>query len=397
MTVPSATAPGAGFTKVDRRALQSVAVQFWVNGVVFASFVPRFPEIRQRIEVDLGTLGLLLTLGTLGGLIGSSLCGTLVERLGTRTVTVVGACGLIASLPIVGLATGPALFVLGLCLMHLFDVLTDVGMNMQASWLSERRHAPVMNRLHGLWSLGTVVGGFAASRLAGSVSLQAHLFTVSAILFATVLFVAPGLLRSDELRDDQQPGSPATPAPRLTGFAVLIAIVGAGAIIVEFITTDWAALRLVEDLGATEGRAALGFVAFTVGMVVGRFSGDTITTRVGPARHTKVSIVIAAIGMALANLSPTVVLSFAGLFIAGLGVAVLFPKLYDEAAKAPGRPGVALGAMTAGSRVGTLVAPVIVGFLAARDGVSVGAAVAAVTLPAAALVFFIREYKLVAR
>ncbi len=372
-------------------------MQFWVNGVVFASFVPRFPEIRDRIDVSLATLGVLLTLGTLGGLVGSSLCGRLIERFGTRTVTVAGACGLIASLPIIGLATGPTLFVIGLCTMHLFDVLTDVGMNMQASWLSARRHAPVMNRLHGLWSLGTVVGGFAASRLAGNVGLRTHLFVVAGILFATVLFVAPGLLRTDELRDDQQPGETTRSGPRLSGFAVLIALVGAGAIIVEFITTDWAALRLVEDLNADEGRAALGFVAFTVGMVIGRFSGDSITMRLGPARHTRASIVIAAIGMAVANLSPSVPLSFIGLFVAGLGVAVLFPKLYDEAAQAPGRPGVALGAMTAGSRMGTLVAPIIVGFLASLDSVSVGAAVAAVTLPAAALVFFIREYKLVAR
>ena len=45
-----------------------------------------------------------------------------------------------------------------------FDVLVDVSMNMQASWLSARRHTPVMNRLHGLWSLGTVVGGRTGGR-----------------------------------------------------------------------------------------------------------------------------------------------------------------------------------------------------------------------------------------
>lgn len=385
------------FSPLDRRALQSVAVQFWVNGVVFASFVPRLPEIRERIDVDLGTLGLLLTLGTLGGLVGSASCGRLIERLGTRTVTVIGACGLIASLPVIGFASHPAVFVLGLCLMHLFDVLTDVGMNMQASWLSARRHRPVMNRLHGLWSLGTVVGGLIAARVAGSVSLTTHLLAVATVLFATVLFVAPGLLRADELRADQTKGSESTPTRALTGFAVLVAVVGAGAIIVEFITTDWAAIRLVEDLGATEGRAALGFVAFTIGMVASRFSGDALTHRFGAATHTRWSVVIAAAGMALANLAPSVNASMAGLLVAGLGVGVLFPKLYDEAAQAPGRPGVALGAMTAGSRVGTLIAPVIVGGLASLESVSVGAAVAIVTLPAAALVFCIREYKLVIR
>ena len=44
----------------DRRALQSVATQFFVNGAVFASISPRLPEIRTRIDVTTGTLGVLL-------------------------------------------------------------------------------------------------------------------------------------------------------------------------------------------------------------------------------------------------------------------------------------------------------------------------------------------------
>ena len=33
----------------DRRALQSVSVQFFANGVVYASFIPELPEIRDRV------------------------------------------------------------------------------------------------------------------------------------------------------------------------------------------------------------------------------------------------------------------------------------------------------------------------------------------------------------
>ena len=44
---------------IDRRALRSVGLQFLINGVVFASFIPRFPEIRDRLDISLDTLGLL--------------------------------------------------------------------------------------------------------------------------------------------------------------------------------------------------------------------------------------------------------------------------------------------------------------------------------------------------
>ncbi|MCP4222575.1 MAG: MFS transporter, partial [Actinomycetia bacterium] len=74
----------------DIRSLRAVATQFWINGMVFASFIPRLPEIRDRIEIDLATLGLLLTLGSLGGLAGSAICGPVIQRFGTRRAMIGG-------------------------------------------------------------------------------------------------------------------------------------------------------------------------------------------------------------------------------------------------------------------------------------------------------------------
>ena len=79
------------------------------------------------------------------------------------------------------------------------DVLVDSAMNTQGSWISGRRAVPVMNRLHGLWSLGTVVGGLVAAQAAASgVSLRTHLLVASAAFFAVVVFVGRGLLTTDE-------------------------------------------------------------------------------------------------------------------------------------------------------------------------------------------------------
>ncbi len=88
---------------------------------------------------------------------------------------------------------------IGLAAMSIFDVLVDSAMSLQGSWISGRRRAPVMNRLHGLWSFGTVVGGVGAAQLAAAgVSLRVHLFAVSFILLVVVIFVGAGLLRTDE-------------------------------------------------------------------------------------------------------------------------------------------------------------------------------------------------------
>ncbi len=361
-----------------------MATQFWINGMVFASFIPRLPEIRDRIEIDLATLGLLLTLGSLGGLAGSAICGPLIQRFGTRRAMIGGAIGLIVTLPLIGLASGPMVFLLGLVILHLFDVVVDVAMNMQASWLSARQPTPVINRLHGLWSAGTVVGGLGASAAASRLSLQAHLLAVAAVLAMTLARVAPRLLPTDEPPPETSENEPARRSSRMA--AIVVAVLAIAAIAMEVTPADWATLRLADDLAASDGVAGLGFVAVTSGMVIGRFSGDRLTVALGSATLIRLAVLMSMTGLIVGGLSPALVPSIVGFAFAGLGASVLFPRLYDDAAQAPGRPGAALAALTAGIRIGAFVVPVTVGALANTGSLSVGAAMIVVVVPSAAVI-----------
>jgi len=84
---------------------------------------------------------------------------------------------------------------------------------------------------------------------------------------------------------------------------------------------------------------------------------------------------------------PNQAVSLAGYVVAGLGTAVMFPQLYDAAAKAPGPPGSGFTAMLVGQRGAALLVPLIVGTLANTSALGVGQAVAIVALPAAAYMF----------
>ena len=60
----------AAYDALDRRALRSVAVQFFANGAVYATWIPRLPDIRERVDISIGALGLVLTLGSVASLVG---------------------------------------------------------------------------------------------------------------------------------------------------------------------------------------------------------------------------------------------------------------------------------------------------------------------------------------
>lgn len=365
----------------DRRALVAVATQFFVNGALFASFFPRLPEIRDKVDITVDQVGLFLSIAGICGLISSALVGRVIGRFGTRWVMAGGAAVVSLSLPVIGFAQSVPVLVIGLIGMLAFDVFVDVAMNMQGSWLSARRHTPVMSRLHGLWSLGTVAGGLSASRIAAAgVPLSVHLSGAAAVLLVAVVFVSRGALRNDEAPVEAVASDRRSRPGGQRWALALFVLAGLSASAVEATSIDWAAFRFADDYGSGAGFAALGYVAVTAGMTVGRIGGDWVDVRLGSVRLGWVSALLSGGGLAAATLVAVETVNLVGYFVAGVGVASLLPAIYDRAAKHPGRPGAGLGALTAGLRVAGVTLPVLVGALAATS-LSVGAAIALVTLP----------------
>lgn len=370
------------FTAVDGRALRAIAVQFFVNGALFASFISRLPKIRVRVGISVAGIGVLMSTAGVTGLIASARVGRAIGRFGTRRVMLVAGTLVSLSLPIVGLATSPIVLLIGLAGMLSFDVPVDVAMNMQGSWLSARRHAPVMNRLHGLWSVGTVVGGVSSSRIAASgVSLSTHLVLAGGILLALIGYVGRGVPRTDEHHQGAAETGSNNNHERGRRFnPILVLFVFAGFFTVALTSSsiEWAAFRFSDGFATSAGFA---YVAVTTGMTVGRFAGDWATMQLGTQRLTQIGLAMSGLGLATASLTTNKYLVLAGYTMTGLGISTLVPMLYDSAAKHPGRPGAGLGALTAGFRTASLTIPIIVGTLAATN-LSVGSSIAIVTLPA---------------
>ncbi len=367
-----------------RVAVVAVATQFFINGAIFASFMPRLPEIRDQVGLSKAGIGLVLSLAGATGLVGSVLTGRAIERLGTRRVILIAGSIVAGALALVGQARAVPMLMVGLVGLSTFDVLVDTSMNLQGSWLSAARPTPIMNRLHGLWSLGTAVGGVVSARAAAAgVSLRVHLTVVAVALLVVVPIISRGLLRQDHVAElaHGNRNTVAEPGSKRDLALPLLFLAGFFGVSVEMTSIDWAAFRLTDDLGASTSAGALAYVAVTGGMTVGRFSGDWLTKRFGGDRLLIWSTVMAAIGLAVVcGVDNTVVVRLAYFFI-GLGAATMMPRLYDRAAQRKGRRGAGLGSLTAGLRTAMLVVPALVGAVA--ESASVARAMALVTLPSA--------------
>ncbi len=353
-----------------------------MNGVVVGSWLPRLPELRDRLGIDLSALGLTLALGGLGSLIGSSLSGVVVGRFGARKVAVFAGLAVYLFLPLISIAPVALVLALVLAVIGFIDAQADVGMNAVGVRVEEAVGRSVMTRLHGLWSLGTLIGaGFSALAVLVGMGLGTQLLIVSVIGAATALFA--GTLIPDappRLREGKRSGRLALGLMLAGGFAVFI----------EGAPFDWSALFLVDVTGAGEALAGTGVIVFTAGMLIGRLGGDHLVDRFGAIPTLYSGIVISVLACLFVVGLQTVATSLIGFAVWGLGISVALPVLYKLAGSHRSfGEGSGLAALTVGTRLGFMVAPALIGVAATAWSLPTALAVV-VSLAAAASLLSIR-------
>lgn len=390
MTDGSGRTDGRGRNPPLQRTVWALAAVFFCNGFVYASYVPRLPEIRDQTGVSLTVLGFALTAGSLAGLVGSVFTGVVIPRFGSKRIVVVGGALYAIALPGIGFSGSAALLVSALVLLAVFDVFVDVASNLQGSVVSALRKKPVISRLHGAWSLGTLAGaGTAVLASSLGVPVGAHYVGVAVVVVAVLATNAQYLRVTDEAHPRQLGDARAAgTGPRwlwLGRAALLLGLVNGLLVASDTAMGEWISLRLSDDLSASAGVAASAFLIYTAGLTLGRLGGDWLDGVLGTLTTARLGVVVALIGLAVACFTTSTVATMVGTGVTGLGISVLAPQLADAAARAPGRPGAGFSVLFVGHRIAGLVTPALVGVMAGAGGLTVGQAIALLAVPCSVL------------
>lgn len=347
-----------------RRSTISVAAIFFVNGMVFSNWIPRISEVRDRLGVSNSGLGVSLLGGGLGGFLGSLLVARIVRRLRSRTVVAASSIVLAGLIPLVAVVPNAVSLLLLLTATGFCDVQADVAVNAQGVMIQGRLGRPIMQRLHGMWSLGMVTGGATGLTMSAlDVGLGWHLLGVSVVMLVCIGWAVRGLLPTDDPHDDESAPTKSRTNGALS-VTLAVGLMGLALALVESLPNEWSSVVLNDVFDAGDWKAA-GTAVFATFMLVGRLSGDHIVMRLG-SRRTFASGVLMCLGAAtLLAIAPVTFVAFVAYAAWGLGVSVLFPQLYEIAAKLPGLSAArGLGAMTFGQRLGFLVTSGAVGAIA---------------------------------
>ncbi|CAN5586641.1 MFS transporter [soil metagenome] len=353
-----------------RRARTAVGVVFALNGLLFASLISRVPDIRAGLELDNGSLGLLLLAIAVGSLVALPSSGRLIERwsasLVVRWGAVVGGAGL--AVAALGVATGTVpLTAVGLVVYGAGIGAWDVAMNVEGAEVERLLARTVMPRFHAGFSLGTVAGAaLAVPVVASGVPMLAHLLVLAAVAVVVVAAVVGGFLPvqvSEGDHDRPRAGSAwLEPRTLVIGVMVLCFAVAEGS------ANDWLALALVDGHGASHAVGVAGFGLFVTAMTVGRLLGPMLLDRWGRAATLWCTAVLVAAGLLLlvhGGPAPVVVL---GILLWGLGASLGFPVGMSAAADDPSRSAARVSVVSTIGYAAFLAGPPLLGALGDRVG-----------------------------
>jgi len=287
------------------------------------------------------------------GLLGAGLLGRRILSRGVEPVTRIGAVLVIAGVTLLGFGKAlPALAVGGLlqgagCSAFLIATPALIGTDDRA-----RRLAIAVGA-------SSITGLLAPGAVAISVQIAA---TGRIALALPVLWLFPIVirrLRAPEGLGISRPSTatesgPVTPDTWRRWLVIVLAVSA------EFCFWTWGAARLV-DGGVADDTASGLAAAFAVGMALGRIIGPRSLGRMGPAQLATVG---ASFGAVIVMLDVAVWLLVLALFIAGFGIAVLYPVSLAQLLDDPNLPEERLIALAAyASGVAISITPTLLGVM----------------------------------
>ena len=367
-------------------ARNSVGLSFFLNGLVFASWVSRIPEVRSSFDLTNGQLGLLLLSIAVGSVLALPSTGAAINAWGTVRIVRLGATAGTFGLVIaaVGLGHVLPLTVAGLFVYGLGIGVWDVSMNVEAAEVERAMGRTVMPRFHAGFSAGTVVGALLGVLLIElAVPAVVHLSVVVVVSLVLVWRSSVAFLPVAVVHEEQRiSAARAWLEPR----TLLIGVMVLALAMTEGTANDWLAVALVDGHEASHAEGVAGFAVFVLAMTIARFVGTGLIDRFGRVVVLWATMALAGVGVLLIVFADQPVVVALGIVLWGAGASLGFPVGMSAAADDPIRAASRVSVVSTIGYAAFLAGPPFLGFVGDELGTLKALLVVAVLLMPAALV-----------
>lgn len=348
-----------------QRIFLAARLIFLAFGIGISCWAPMVPFVKRSIGLDDAGLGVLLLMFGIGALGTMPLSGWLVQRMGSRRLTLVSGMLMAMTLPFLTFVSSS--IVMGF-ILFLFGATTgalNVSINSQAVEIEKNSQRVLMSGFHCFFSAGGLLGAVIVSALLeyGAPLPFCGVF-VALIVACLILTQCKNLLpkSSDSaVVPIQQKFNFFDGKVLFLGFLCFIAFMSEGSML------DWSAEFLLSSLHYQPAAAGIGYALFALAMTFGRFFGDRAINRFGALTIFQAGSFIAASGFIMTVYIPATFgyVQLLGFIFIGLGASNIVPILFSAAGKVPSASSSqALSVITTIAYTGMLMGPAVIGFVA---------------------------------
>ena len=339
---------------------------FFAAGFAMGCCAPFFPFIKENVSADKSEFGLLLLCLGIGAIIAMPITGIISAKRGSKPMILLG--GFVMALLIPVLVIVETQFILAIIIFLLGASLgtLDVAMNVHAVEVEKIEKRSLMSNFHAQFSIGGLAGaGLMTVFLFFETSLLSSSVIAASITFITMTLTVKRLLNVSTVKK--------TKFMLPKGVVILLAIFAAIIFLVEGAVVDWGALLIIDRELTAPKSAGIGYILFSIAMVVARLLGDEIVKAIGEFKVLIFGVVITILGILIIVLSNITIIALSGFMFIGLGVANLVPIFFSAAGRQTVMPpAIAIASVTTTGYAGILLGPVIIGYFAEITSLSIG-------------------------
>ena len=325
---------------------------------------PVLPSLAEQTGSSLGAVSFFFTARSFGYLIGSLIAGRLFDRYAGHPILVASLLCIAIAFALIPIAAALIFLFLLAVLMGFSEAGVDLGTNSMLVWIHGSAVPPFMNGLHFFFGLGAFLAPLMFAQMVSAGWRSTAIFWAMAILVFIALAAVSRLPSPKNLSQ----GGKASSSTNAGGLVWLIVIgfflyVGIEVGLAGWIYTYALAANLADAISAAYLTSSF-WAAFTVG----RFLGIPLSRRFSPSHMLAFNATGMVIGFAVLIFIPGPTALWTGVILAGFSMASCFPALMSFAGRTIPISARVTGWFFAGSSVGGMLVPWLIGQLFESGG-----------------------------
>ncbi|MBS4747228.1 MFS transporter [Bacillus sp. S2(2019)] len=353
---------------------KAIIVIFTMSGISISTWFSRTPEVRDLLQADTGTMGLILLGLSVGSIVGLILSNVFVRKKGGRVAIVVSAFLMFIgfSTLAIGAALSSTLIVTaGLFLFGSGSGMCNVAMNLEGTEIEYQIKRTILPILHASFSIGTLIGaGAGILFIYLGVSVLIHLLTIALLFFLSILictrFIPHGTGKDQD--ETQTESVEASQTSWLNKRTISLAMIALCLAFVEGSANDWIPLAMVDGYQVSHSMSTVIYALFLCGMISGRLVSGRFIDRFGRVLLLRIAILSAAAGLFLVILKISLVVCMISIFLWGLGASLGFPLTISAAGDDSRYAVKRVSIVTLSGYTASLSGPPVLGLLANQVG-----------------------------